>query len=147
VGGEVGKYLEITNPWDGNDSFQLDWNDFFVYFTGVNLYGDAAQYAMNKGFKHMLYNKYDQGRDTFVYDFYNASPQNNSDTSYKNSLVNVLLSANSETVPSVVNPFAALYNQTDETEILEDVLAVEDNINNAKKIILNIRQDAKNIFA
>lgn len=40
-GGSVGSYVEICNPWDGNDIIRLDWDDFLLYFDSINLFGDT----------------------------------------------------------------------------------------------------------
>lgn len=40
-GGVVGKYIIVSNPWDGNDRIKLDWDDALTYFGSVNLFGDS----------------------------------------------------------------------------------------------------------
>lgn len=47
IGGKVGEYIEVVNPWDSNDKIRLDWDDMFKYFESVNVFGDALTFIEN----------------------------------------------------------------------------------------------------
>ena len=54
IGGVPGEYVELVNPWDGNDTIKLDWTDFIRYFNSVLLYGDASDWAKSKNYDNAL---------------------------------------------------------------------------------------------
>ncbi|MBR6098484.1 hypothetical protein IKP85_01925 [bacterium] len=143
-GGVVGQYVSVTNPWDGNDSFQLDWNDFFDYFTSINLYGDAAQYAFNKRYDKLIYNEYDSTNDSVIYNFYSSTP--NSNENYSGRIMPIRTSnTTNNTAETSFNPFAnTSFTVNDEVnEITEEIQAIEDKIHNAKSIIKNTKSSLK----
>ena len=56
-GGVKGKYIEVTNPWNSLDSFKIDWDKIFEYFSGYTLYGDAAKYSIDHNFTNLYYSE------------------------------------------------------------------------------------------
>ena len=129
--GVVGQYLELVNPWDNNDSFMIDWDDFPRYYASIMFFGDSAEFAYQKEFDNMI------SVDHSGAYFYSGLSSGNSNT---NSRVKLNLFDNISDTVTGYNPFAESNKLND--NITKDIADVSNFIKNAKSIIKNTR----NIF-
>ena len=122
-GGVEDKYVELTNPWDGNDSFRIDWDDIFKYFGGANLYGDAAKYAIDNNFTYII----------------KATPDNfnviNTIGISNNGLsLNAIMNYNGINYSQKSNPFANIFAESEPT-IYDEIDEITSSIENVKEIL------------
>ena len=119
-GGVVGEYVTLTNPWDNKDSFRLDWDEFFTYYQGMRMYGDAAKYALKQNYPYLYY----ADSQTFrLYDAATISPRG------EELLQSIIVGTdNNEITDGISNIFSQLYNDT-ENKIGKDIIETEKTIN------------------